>query len=110
MQQILLGLHVLIAVVLIVLVLIQQGKGADAGAAFGSGASGTMFGSKGSAPFLVKLTAVLAMGFFISSMTLTYLSSHGAKKGMLVMPASTPVKVPDVPMLTGANQHADEED
>ena len=110
MSAVVLVIHIFVAISLIGLVLIQHGKGADAGAAFGSGASGTMFGSKGSAPFLVKLTAVLAMGFFISSMTLTYLSSHGAKKGMLVMPASTPVKVPDVPMLTGANQHADEED
>ncbi len=75
MQQLILILHVLIAITLIVLVLVQHGKGADAGAAFGSGASNTMFGSAGSTPFLVKITALLAAVFFASSMTLTYLAA-----------------------------------
>ena len=75
MQQLILILHVLIAIILVVLVLVQHGKGADAGAAFGSGASNTMFGSAGSTPFLVKITALLAAVFFATSMTLTYIAA-----------------------------------
>lgn len=79
MQQIILIIHVLAAVCLIALVLLQHGKGADAGAAFGSGASQTMFGSVGSVPFLVKVTAILAALFFITSLTLGYLTAQQAK-------------------------------
>ena len=70
LQQILLVIHVLIAAGIIGLILMQQGTGADMGAAFGSGASGTVFGSRGSANFLTRATAVLATLFFISSLTL----------------------------------------
>jgi preprotein translocase subunit SecG len=86
MQQILLSLHVLISLLLIGLVLVQHGKGADAGAAFGAGASGSVFGSKGSTPFLVKVTTLLAVLFFASSLTLTYLSSHASDQGLLTVP------------------------
>jgi preprotein translocase subunit SecG len=65
--------QVLAAVTLIALVLIQHGKGADAGAAFGSGASGTVFGSRGSANFLTRATAVCATLFFVVSLSLAYL-------------------------------------
>ncbi len=68
--------HTLIAVLIIVLVLLQRGKGADAGAAFGAGASGTVFGAKGSANFFSRATAVLATAFFASSLTLAYISSQ----------------------------------
>jgi preprotein translocase subunit SecG len=68
--------HVLISAFIIGLVLLQRGKGADAGAAFGSGASGTVFGAKGSANFLSRSTAVLATLFFISSLGLAYLGSQ----------------------------------
>jgi preprotein translocase subunit SecG len=61
------------------LVLLQHGKGADMGAAFGSGASGSLFGATGSANFLSRTTAVLAAIFFISTLTLTYLGSYHAK-------------------------------
>jgi len=71
--------HVLAAVSVIVLVLLQQGKGADMGAAFGSGASGSLFGSTGSANFLSRATAVLATIFFLTSLGLTYLSGHQTK-------------------------------
>ena len=74
--QIILIFHVLIAICLIALVLLQQGKGATAGAAFGAGASGTVFGSRGSKGFLYKLTGGLAIAFFATSITLTYLASH----------------------------------
>ena len=68
--------HTLIALSIIALVLLQRGKGADAGAAFGAGASGTVFGSRGSGSFFSRATAVLATAFFASSLTLAYLSSQ----------------------------------
>ena len=70
MEQILLILLIIVSVTLIGLVLIQQGKGAGIGAAFGSGASNTMFGSAGSGSFLTKLTGFLAAAFFIISLAL----------------------------------------
>lgn len=74
MQSIILMIHVLISVCLIGLVLLQHGKGADAGPAFGSGASNTMFGSTGATPFLMKVTIILAAGFFATSIGLGYLA------------------------------------
>ena len=68
--------QVLVAIALIALVLLQQGKGADAGAAFGSGASGTVFGSRGAANFLSRTTAWLAAAFFGTSLALAYVV-HG---------------------------------
>ena len=68
--------HVLIAATIIGLVLLQRGKGAEAGAGFGAGASGTVFGAKGSANFLSRSTAVMATLFFASSLTLAYLNSN----------------------------------
>ncbi|PCI16861.1 MAG: preprotein translocase subunit SecG [Piscirickettsiaceae bacterium] len=68
--------HVLIAALMVGLILIQHGKGADAGAAFGSGASGTVFGSKGSGSFLTRSTAILATLFFVTSLTLAYLGAN----------------------------------
>jgi len=79
MQFIILLLHVLICVAIIALVLVQQGKGADIGAAFGAGASNTVFGSTGSGSFLMKLTGGLAIVFFVTSLGLGYLVSHQKK-------------------------------
>lgn len=76
MQQILLGIHVLIALGLIGLVLMQHGKGADAGAAFGSGASATVFGAQGSGNFMSRLTGLLAALFFVTSLVLAYFSTN----------------------------------
>ncbi len=70
------GAHVLISIMIIGLVLIQRGKGAEAGAAFGAGASGTVFGAKGSANFLSRSTGVLAALFFATSLSLAYLGSQ----------------------------------
>jgi preprotein translocase subunit SecG len=70
------SVHVILAVVLIVLVLLQHGKGADMGAAFGSGSAGSLFGATGSATFLSRMTGVIAAMFFITSMSLTYLSMN----------------------------------
>ena len=88
----LLILHVLAAAALVGLVLIQQGQGADAGAAFGSGASGTVFGARGAASFLTRLTAVLATVFFLTSIGLTYIASHRPERGSVTdtIPASAP--------------------
>lgn len=72
MYTILVVVQVLVAIALIALVLLQQGKGADAGAAFGSGASGTVFGARGSANFLSSATAWLAAAFFAVSLALAY--------------------------------------
>lgn len=76
MQSVVLIGHTVIAVLIIVLVLLQRGKGADAGAAFGAGASGTVFGAQGSSNFFSRATAVLATAFFASSLTLAYMSSQ----------------------------------
>ena len=84
MQQAVLIVHVLISAALIGLVLIQHGKGADAGAAFGSGASGTVFGSRGSSSFLTKITAVLAAGFFITSLSLAILGGQHSEPTSVV--------------------------
>ncbi len=84
LHNIIMVFHVLIAVGLVALILLQQGKGAEAGAAFGSGASGTVFGSRGSASFLTRSTAVLATLFFITSLTLAYLSTQQTKPTSVV--------------------------
>ena len=76
MQTILIVFHLFLAVGLIGLILIQHGKGADMGAAFGSGASGTVFGSKGSASFLTRMTAGLATLFFLTSMAMAYFATQ----------------------------------
>ena len=84
--------HVIAAIVLIGLVLMQHGKGADMGAAFGTGSAGSLFGSSGSANFLSRSTAVVATLFFITSLSLTYLYSHPAQQqGVMdkVDPAAT---------------------
>ncbi len=73
MYQLLVIVHMCIALVLIGLVLIQHGKGADVGAGLGSGASGTVFGSQGTGRFLFKLTGGLALGFFVTSLLLSAL-------------------------------------
>src|SRR5688572_29941109 len=85
-------IHVLVAVAIVGLVLLQHGKGADVGAAFGGGASGSVFGSTGSANFLSRATAVLAVVFFLTSMGLTYLSTRKPENRGVMAPQSTPAK------------------
>lgn len=79
MQTLILAIHVLTALGLIGLILIQHGKGAEAGASFGGGASQTVFGSQGSGTFLSRITAILATLFFITSLVLGYFSNHISK-------------------------------
>ena len=89
MQSAVLIGHTLVAVLIIVLVLLQRGKGADAGAAFGAGASGTVFGARGSSNFFSRATAVLATVFFASSLTLAYMSSQRSINGVAIPPSWT---------------------
>jgi preprotein translocase subunit SecG len=104
-ETLLLGLHVVIAVALIGFVLLQHGKGADMGAAFGSGSSGSLFGAAGSANFLSRTTAILATIFFMSSLGLTYLASNRAalgpgdvmKQGVMQKAPEPATKAADVP-------------
>ena len=81
MQTAILILHILAAVSVVILVLLQHGKGADMGAAFGSGSAGSLFGSAGAANFLSRSTGVLAAVFFATSLGLTYFSTSPAKSG-----------------------------
>ncbi|MCS4504679.1 hypothetical protein KBTX_00355 [wastewater metagenome] len=84
LYSILLAVHVLVCLTLVGVVLLQHGKGADAGAAFGSGASGTVFGARGAASFLSKVTAVLAAGFFVTSLVLAMLSGSFDEVGSVM--------------------------
>jgi preprotein translocase subunit SecG len=95
MEIVVLVLHVLAALGIVGLVLLQHGKGADVGAAFGSGASGSVFGSAGSANFLSRATAILALVFFLTSLGLTYFSSR--KSGTQGVMADHPVTTQKVP-------------
>ncbi|MDR2092537.1 MAG: preprotein translocase subunit SecG [Azoarcus sp.] len=85
--------HVLAGLSVIGLVLVQHGKGADMGAAFGSGASGSLFGSSGSANFLSRTTAVLATLFFITSLSLSYLAGKRPAEPASVMNRELPAEV-----------------
>ena len=76
METALLVVHVLLSIGLIALILIQHGKGADAGAAFGSGASGTVFGASGAGSFMTKLTTWIAVAFFATSLALAYMAAN----------------------------------
>lgn len=84
MEKFILVVHVLAAAAVIGLVLLQHGKGADMGAAFGSGASGSLFGVSGTSNLLSRLTAVLVAIFFATSLTLAYMSSHHAASSSVV--------------------------
>ena len=98
MYQLLLIIHVLIAIAIIGLVLIQHGKGADIGAAFGSGASNTVFGSQGTGSFLFKLTGGLALAFFMTSVLLSSIMAnqyHNANLQAVPQQTSAPdTKIP----------------
>ncbi|TCJ98695.1 protein translocase subunit secG [Volucribacter psittacicida] len=76
MYHALLIVYLIVAIVLIAFILVQQGKGADAGASFGGGASGTVFGAAGSGNFLSRTTAILAIAFFVISIVIGNINSH----------------------------------
>lgn len=98
LQGLILVFHVLAAGAIVVLVLLQHGKGADMGAAFGSGSAGSLFGSSGSANFLSRVTAILATVFFCTSLLLTYLGSQSTRARSLM----ESVPSPTVPAPSGA--------
>ena len=110
METAVLVIHVVAALGIVGLVLLQHGKGADVGAAFGSGASGSLFGATGSANFLSRATATLAVVFFLTSLGLTYFGSRQSdQRGVMgtkpvpaqtlpeQIPAPSPKPVPDSP-------------
>jgi len=97
MHTIIVVVHMFVCIGLIGFVLIQHGKGADAGAAFGSGASSTVFGSRGSASFLTRTTAILATIFFVTSLTLAYFSGQKESKSVVeeeIPPAKVETTIP----------------
>ena len=101
--------HLLLAIGLIGLILLQHGKGADAGAAFGSGASATVFGSRGSANFLSRTTGVLAAAFFATSLALAYFAMNvGRDQGLILEPVIEQPAAPasDVPAIGGSDAPA----
>jgi preprotein translocase subunit SecG len=98
LQNFILLFHVLAAGAIVVFVLLQQGKGADMGAAFGSGSAGSLFGSSGSANFMSRMTAIMATLFFITSLGLTYLASNtGVSRGLMDSVPATPASQIPVP-------------
>ncbi|MDD5176013.1 MAG: preprotein translocase subunit SecG [Sterolibacterium sp.] len=100
-----LSLHILIGISVIGLVLIQHGKGADMGAAFGGGASGSLFGASGSANFMSRTTGVLAALFFLTSLSLSYMATNRVKAPISVMDAvktEAPSVAPRAPVKTEA--------
>ncbi len=104
LHTILLTVHIIAGISVIGLVLLQHGKGADMGAAFGSGASGSLFGATGSANFLSRATAALAAVFFLTSLGLSYIATSRPKLSGSVMDSTpvqtapaTPVEAPSAP-------------
>ncbi|PKO85448.1 MAG: preprotein translocase subunit SecG [Betaproteobacteria bacterium HGW-Betaproteobacteria-12] len=100
--SVVLTVHILVALAIIGLVLMQHGKGADMGAAFGSGASGSLFGATGSANFLSRTTGVLAAVFFATSLTLAYIASNTVKTTGSVMQETVQSQTVSTPAETGA--------
>jgi len=101
MYQLIIVVHVLLGLGVIGLVLMQQGKGADAGAAFGSGSSGSVFGAQGASSFLSRTTAILATLFFSTSLGLAVLAGHqGRAKDLMDTPTEIEKKSADVPFAT----------
>ena len=96
MQTLILVLHILAAVGIVVLVLLQHGKGADMGAAFGSGSAGSLFGSAGASNFLSRTTGVLAAVFFATSLGLTYFSMPSSKSGGVTQHLDAPASKTEV--------------
>ncbi|HWQ38869.1 MAG TPA: preprotein translocase subunit SecG [Burkholderiales bacterium] len=110
MEIIVLVLHVLTALCVIGLVLLQHGKGADMGAAFGSGSAGSLFGASGSANFLSRSTAVLATVFFLTSLGLSYFSAHkGEPQGVMSTHGQQQVPASTVPTPSSAPAPARED-
>ena len=102
---------VIVAVCIIGLVLLQHGKGADVGAAFGSGASGSLFGASGSANFLSRTTAILAVIFFVTTFVLSYMVTHKPRTGggALDTVKERPAEAPAAPAAPAAGKASEAE-
>jgi len=103
MYQFILLIHVFAAVCVVALVLIQQGKGATIGAAFGSGASQTVFGSRGSGSFMMRLTIGLAVAFFTTSIVLNYIVAKSYQEEKVVTLPVPPSTAPATPSTSGSS-------
>jgi preprotein translocase subunit SecG len=104
LHSLLVTLHLALCVGIVGLVLIQRGKGADAGAGFGAGASGTVFGARGSATFFSKATAVVATLFFVTSLALTYVAGKPVEAPKSIVesaPTAETVEQPEMPAPAG---------
>lgn len=102
MTVLLVILHVVVCVALILIVLLQTGKGADIGAAFGGGASSTLFGTTGASTFLSKATTVAAIVFMLTSLTLAYLASHRPSSSVVTEnPVAVETKAPEATPVPG---------
>jgi preprotein translocase subunit SecG len=97
LHTVILTVHIIAGLSVIGFVLLQHGKGADMGAAFGSGASGSLFGATGSANFLSRVTAVLAAVFFLTSLGLSYIATSRPRESGSVMDSAPAQAVPAVP-------------
>jgi preprotein translocase subunit SecG len=97
MSILLIVIHIVVCVALILIVLLQTGKGADMGAAFGGGASQTLFGSTGASTFLSKATTVAAVVFMLTSLVLAYMSSNRPGRSVMDQEAPAPVTQPATP-------------
>lgn len=102
MYQVIIVIHVLLGMGIIGLVLMQQGRGADAGAAFGSGASGSVFGAQGTASFLSRTTAIFATLFFITSLSLAFLSGKTSQVVDIMQTTTVEKPAADLPAVQGA--------
>lgn len=114
LETVVIVMHLLAALGLVALVLLQQGKGAEAGASFGAGASGTVFGSQGSATFLSRFTAVLAATFFVTSLGLGFFARNKADIiRQIGLPDPAAIEVPskstssDIPVLDAKKSASD---
>jgi preprotein translocase subunit SecG len=109
LKTLLMVVQIISAIGVIGLVLVQQGKGADMGAAFGSGASGSIFGATGSSNFLSRTTGILATVFFLSTLSISYVGTkHESDAGVLSKPAA--MTVPDQPVVDPAKPAVKEVD
>jgi preprotein translocase subunit SecG len=113
LHSFILAIHVLLAFMFVILVLLQRGKGAEAGAGFGSGASGTVFGARGTTTLFSRLTAVFAAMFFATSLSLAYLGTRSSGEPTSVLeraaqsttstaPPATPPAPPNAPAAPSA--------
>lgn len=108
MESLVLVVHVILSAGVIGLVLMQQGKGADAGASFGGGASSTVFGAKGSGSFMTRLTTIFASLFFVTSVLLFFIAAHrdgGTNSVTEGVEISQPVK--DAPVVETTSSDSD---